>query len=282
MSSLPRTPSTFLGLPPLGSYFNPAALFKPAKRAATRIEPGFDPKKAAGTYPRPIEPLGDGKLDVHKLLASVRNAPDLAPIEWDGDRSAPLRLSIGASAAVAATTGDEDPRSFDARRRKIRDRYVGARFPGVARSSADLTSADKVIKSARLYFEEDDAATALELLELAIEETPHESSLWLARLEILFLTRDPEGFIAAARAFREAHPAHEAWTEVERLGRAIAPSETLFGAMSGPRDHDHYGPWPHLPNWIQAPWDLTAEVVAVDFHRAMSRLISNPQLQAAA
>jgi hypothetical protein len=220
---------------------------------------------------------------VNKLLAAARKAPDLAPIEWDGDRSRnAVKFSLDDAVPAAHAAPDEDPRTFDARRRKIRDRYISARFHGVARCAADLESADKVIKSARLYFEEDESAAALELLELAIEEIPHESSLWLARLEILFLTRDRDAFVAGARAFREAHPANDAWTEIERLGRALAPGERLFGEVVAARDHEHYGPWPHLPNWIQAPWDLTAEVVAADFHRAMSRLIARPPLHAAA
>ena len=67
------------------------------------------------------------------------------------------------------------------------------------------------------------------------------------------------------------HPASEAWKEVSRLGRALAPSESIFGPASGPREHEHYGPWPDLPNWIQANWDLTAEVVAADFHRILKQ-----------
>ncbi len=111
----------------------------------------------------------------------------------------------------------------------------------------------------------------MELLEIAIEESPTDESLYLARLEILFLARDPAGFVAAARDFRAAHVKSAAWDEVIRLGGAIAPGEALFGALRGPRAHEHYGPWPHLPNWIQAPWDLTGDVLAVDFHRAVHR-----------
>jgi hypothetical protein len=51
----------------------------------------------------------------------------------------------------------------------------------------------------------------------------------------------------------------------------LCPKEQLFGCAMGPREHDHYGPWPDLPNWIQANWDLTAEVVASDFHRILKR-----------
>jgi hypothetical protein len=196
-------------------------------------------------------------IDVDRLLVAARSAPDLSLLEWDGDDA-------------SSQSGDNsDPRHLSAARRRIRDRYVSVRFPGIARCAADLSQPALVIKAARLYFEEEQPGLALEMLELATEEAPGEASLWLARLEILFLARDCQGFVATARAFSSAHPRHEAWSEVERLGRAIAPGEALVGATAGPRAHEHYGPWPHLPNWIQAPWDLTAECAAADFHRAL-------------
>jgi hypothetical protein len=215
-----------------------------------------------------------------KLLAAMKVAPELSIIEWDGDRSragaassAPvdmdstIEMREEASEAQALHPSEFDPGALEPRRRKIRDRYIAARFPGI-----DLQSADRVIKSARLYFEDDQAELAIELLDMAAQEVPHESPIWLARLEFLFLMRDADGFLAAARAFRQSHPRHEAWPEVERLGRALVPGEPLFGETSGPRDHEHYGPWPHTPNWIQAPWDLTPEIAAADFRRGALRL----------
>lgn len=268
MSSILRfSPATFLGIPAFGG-----------QRKPEKVEPSFERMRGAGTYPKAVEaPQVDANgVDVGRLLAAVRVAPDLPIIEWDGDRS---RLAAAPAHASAANDGGEDPRLLEPRRRKIRDRYISARFPGVARSGADLESAARVVKAARLYFEEDDIDTALELLQLAIEEAPHESPLRLAHLELLFLARDAEGFVQAANAFACAHPGHEAWPEVARLGRAIAPDDALFGPTLGPREHDHYGPWPHLPNWIQAPWDLTSEVVAVDFHRAMARALPRAAFQ---
>ena len=196
--------------------------------------------------------------NVERLLAAARTAPDLSPIEWDGDRH------------IAAHVA-EDPRELESRRLRIRDRYLSARFPGVLRGAADLADAPRIVKAARLYFEEDDAATAVELLQLACDEAPREASLWLARLEILFLVRDAVGFTACARDFRRAHPRHAGWAEVIRLGRALSPEEPLFREGAGVRPHEHYGPWPDLPNWIDAPWDLTAEVQAADFHRALGQ-----------
>ena len=197
-------------------------------------------------------------LDIPRLMQAAKIAPDLASIEWDG-----------AAFDKAPTLGG--------RRRRIRDRYVAARFPGIARTAAELANAEQTIKAARLLFEEEEAELALELLEIAIEEAPLDESLYLARIEILFLTRDKDGFVAAARDFKAAHMKSAAWDEVIRLGRAIAPGEALFGAVRGPRAHEHYGPWPHLPNWIQAPWDLTGEVLAADFHRAVHRGHATPQ-----
>ena len=218
-----------------------------------RIEPAFDARQGAGTFPRP------GMPDVSRLLAAARKAPQLTLLEWDGDGEAP----------ASANDSLQEPVERDAMRSRMRDRYVSARFPGVARSAAELAASAKVIKAARLYFEEEDLESALELLQLAVEEAPREASLWLARLELLFLGRDAEGFAACAREFRALHALHEAWPEVIRLGRALAPADALFRDGAGPRGHDHYGPWPDLPNWIQAPWDLTAEILAADFHRAM-------------
>jgi len=221
------------------------------------IEPAFDARQGAGTFPRPDMP------DVARLLAAAKKAPQLTLLEWEGegDGLVPANESLPAQ-------------ERDAMRTRIRDRYIGARFPGVARCAAELAQAARVVKAARLYFEEEDLESALELLQLAVEEAPHEAAPWLARLEILFLARDGEAFAACARDFRARHPEHEAWVEVVRLGRAIAPADPLFRDAAGKRDHEHYGPWPDLPNWIQAPWDLTAEIQAADFHRAMQRALA--------
>jgi len=159
----------------------------------------------------------------------------------------------------------------DAQRAKMRGRYLAARFPGVARSAADLLESERIIHSARLYFEDRKSDRAIELLDLAIAQCPGDSSLSLARLEIAFLIRDTVLYVALAGAFRAAHASSPQWAEVARLGGALAPQEAMFGAAEGPRDTDHYGPWPDMPNWIQAPWDLTAEVRATEFHQAMAR-----------
>ena len=225
------------------------------RRAQQRIEPTFvvTPRTA-------FEPASG--VDMQKILAATRGrSVDLRPIEWNGDERAPAR-PVGDTIA--------EPNPGEANCRRIRDRYVAARFPGVAKCAADLEDADRVIKAARLYFGDGAVDTALELLDLAIAQDSRAEALWLAELEILHLARDASRFVECARAFRAVHATSDAWPEVARLGRALAPEHPLFGSATAPRAHEHYGPWPHLPNWIRADWDLTAEVLASDFHRAMT------------
>ena len=250
--------SAILNSPMMGWFRRPAK--PPIVRAA---EPRMRARKAAPEAPVAREPDA-AALQAERIFAATRTATvELATIEWDGDGALAMR------AAEPAAALDADPRGGDAKTRRIRDRYIGARFPGIARAAADLENPARVIKAARLFFEDGDLDSALELLDLAIEQDSRAEALWLAQLEIVFLTRDAARFVECARAFHAMHPASESWEEVARLGRALAPGEPLFGKESGPRGHEHYGPWPDLPNWIQASWDLTAEVVAADFHRLM-------------
>ncbi|MEP7068161.1 MAG: hypothetical protein ABI789_02925 [Usitatibacter sp.] len=205
------------------------------------------------------------------VALATRTAPGLFPdFEWD----APLE-SIGpapyAPLALAPLADPSPAAASEVPSARIRDRYIEVRFPGVAKSGVELEDIERTVKAARLYFDEEKFTRAIELLEVAIEQSPAEEILRLAQLEIAFLRRDAVLFVALARNFRDACPASGEWTEVARLGRALAPDEAFFGAKQAARAHDHYGPWPHTPNWIQAPWDLTAEAVGADFHRAMTR-----------
>jgi hypothetical protein len=163
-----------------------------------------------------------------------------------------------------APSADKDTRM------QVRDRYIAARFPRIVSSSADLADAKHVVRIARLLFDEERHDDALELLQLAIGQSAAPQRLHLARLEITFLVRDAARYVALAGEYRRAFPDSPEWDDVARLGRAIAPKDPLFAAGAPQRRHEHYGPWPDMPNWIDASWDLTPEVFAGEFHRAMS------------
>ncbi|HEX4331613.1 MAG TPA: hypothetical protein VH040_05725 [Usitatibacter sp.] len=260
MSISLRTPSPFFAFAPIFFKGREPGLKRREPVIAKPVAKPADPARPA----TPAKPAARTGVDFDKLLASTRKAPvDLAPIEWEGDKGTSI---APAPAALADAAGCE---FTDGRTRRIRDRYISARFPGVARSAADLECVERVIKCARLYFEDGQLAAALELLDMAIEQDSRAESLWLAELEILFLSRDAARFVECARAFRALHGASAQWAEVARLGQTIAPRESLFGTKGAPRGHEHYGPWPDLPNWIQANWDLTSECLGADFHRLL-------------
>ena len=227
---------------------------QPARKAA--------PSGDAGSVVRGQEP---GTLTPNR----AGSAPADPSLEWE----TPVLDLARKSDDTGATEGSRQPANElrNAQRAKIRDRYLAARFPGAARTAADLQQTERVIQSARLYFEERKLDRAIELLGLAIEQCPGEEALRLARLEIAFLMRDAALYVALANDLRGAHPSSPQWSEVARLGRSIAPDEALFGAAGDPHATNHYGPWPDMPNWMHAPWDLTAEVRATEFHQAMAR-----------
>jgi hypothetical protein len=152
----------------------------------------------------------------------------------------------------------------------IRDQYIADRFPGVARCGADLENVALVVAGARLYFDEGKTDRALELLDLAVQQRPFDEPFRLARLEIAYLLRDAPLYTALAAEFLRVRGIGLAWCEITRLGRALAPSEAIFGAKQRERAYDHYGPWPQMPNWLNASWDLTPEVLAADYHRLMA------------
>lgn len=221
----------------------PAAPAKaPAKPATCGIQFAWDDMGQDDfQWEAPVVRIGE-------LAARAPTAPQAAP------------ATPSPAAAIPATPVAETPGNA-----RIRERYYNIRFPGAPSLGADA-DVSSLVKVARLYFEDGDAARAVELLGCASAALPHEERLPLAALEILFLTRQGEAFVEAARAFRARFPASKRWADVERLGWKFAPRERLFagGRPQGEAIDERFGAWPESPNWIEAPWDLTSEVLAVE------------------
>jgi hypothetical protein len=194
----------------------------------------------------------------HSRQAALRPRPRSAPLRG------PSPGSATAQPAERASLGDE------ARVRRIRDRFIQVRFDGALEGVADFAHPGKVVKAARLYFEDNKGLRADEMLVLALRHYPEEKAYWLARLEIQFLLGERDRFVEVADAFRKTHPGAPEWELVRRLGARVAPGVELFAAGADIAIvDDHYGPWPDTPNWIQSSWDLTAEVIAAEFHHRM-------------
>jgi hypothetical protein len=156
-------------------------------------------------------------------------------------------------------------------RQRIRLRYFKARFPDVPPPSEASRDPTALIRAARLYFEDGEAGQATELLQVAAEFMPDQIRLLLAKLEIHYLRRDGAGFLETARLIAERFPGSALWTDVARLGRRLVPGEPLFAdpavAATGPD-----APWEETRNWIEAPGDFSADVLAVDFRQRVLSL----------
>lgn len=156
-------------------------------------------------------------------------------------------------------------------RKRIRDRYLAVRFPGAPHTDEELRDSAAVIKAARLYFEDDDIDRACELLECATDVNAKDETPWLAHLEILYLKRKARAFTPLAKRFHEHFPNSGRWPEVLRLGFRLDPEDPAF-RLAHPHEatgDEHYGAWPQVQNWIQAPFDLTGDVLAAEFHAKM-------------
>lgn len=206
-----------------------------------------------------------------EAMAGERKAQPEAP-----RAPAPQRRAAAALPPRPADDWQVAPRparteTSDLARRRIRDRYLAVRFPGAPHTDEDLRDTPGVIKSARLYFEDGDLERACELLEFACDVNKADELPWLAHLEILFLKRKGHEFAELAHRFHERFPASGRWPEILRLGLRLAPQNRLFHGAH-PREGDideHYGAWPQVQNWIQAPFDLTGDVLAAEFHARM-------------
>jgi nitroreductase len=201
---------------------------------------------------------------VAQLLAAAQRRPQLADLPAYDDEAVFDGLPVLRRGASGVEV-ENDPRAFDPARRRIRDRYISVRFAGLARSASDLENPHRVIKAARLCYEEQQPEIALELLRLAIAQNATEPRLRLAELDLAWRMQDAQRFVAAARAFHQAFGARAEWAQVARLGRRLAPTERLFAGAPGGEGDDVAPPdWMHDEAAAGSP-----PLEAAAFHRAM-------------
>src|SRR4051812_1751665 len=119
----------------------------------------------------PAKPTRAPPLDASKvaqMLAAAQRRPELPDFSWSDDPAtfdgSSLTVRKPATAITPAARQlplcESNPSTYDEKRRKIRDRYIGIRFAGVIRSAGDLQNAPRIIRAARAAFEQDHAETA--------------------------------------------------------------------------------------------------------------------------
>jgi hypothetical protein len=196
--------------------------------------------------------------------------PDLPPLDFFTGEPATAFVTESAPepaepdpapepAASAAHEVLEDPAC-----QRVRDQYIGERFMGVARSSADLVNVRRTISSAHTYLEDGQVPRACELLELASAIQPTAERLWLATLELALRVGDAEAYRRAAVGLRRHHPASSAWPEVAALARTLCLTDEPFNNGAEALDA---APGPRKPNWLRESWELTPEFTHADVRK---------------
>jgi len=217
--------------------------------------------------PRPAEgPEALSADKVAQLLEAAQSRPQLADIAWHEDEAVlDGTTALFEGAARWARDGDEAAHASDPVRSRIRDRYISVRFAGVARGAADLENPTRVIKAARLSFEDGEGEAALELLQLALAQNPIDLSLRIAELDLTWRMGERTRFLDAARVFHVLFPRSREWEEIARVARGIAPGDDLFTAPAAEARADE-APG---PRWLEPPWSAATSGDAAEFHHAM-------------
>ena len=107
---------------------------------------------------------------------------------------------------------------------RAREDYLRSRFPGVIRAAAALRDAHAVIDGARRFLGSGRADRALPLLELAIDGSPEDESLWLARMEVVAHVGTRSQFLGVVRDFLDVHPDSARIGEIVPLWKRFAPA----------------------------------------------------------
>jgi hypothetical protein len=152
------------------------------------------------------------------------------------------------------------------KRDRIRTRYFKARFVDVALPAAGSTDPTAMIRAARLFYEDGDAARAVELLQAVSRLMPGQIRILLANLQIHYLCHDRGGYVATAKALAERFPGAAEWADVARMGARIAPGEALFPAAGDAGAGGQMDAWPaETLNWIETSRDSSGDAIAKEF-----------------
>jgi len=189
-----------------------------------------------------------------------RSAPKRA---WGTRQGCALAKAVDLSALPSArlqptSHAQEDP-----------DRYLAVRFPGAPHTVDELRDSATVIKAARLYFEDEDLDRAASCSSSRQTPTRRTSRPGSPPRDAIPQRKAP-AFTRLAKRFHEHFPNSGRWSEILRLGLRLArrnrPSSTPIRASRHRRTLRRV---PQVQNWIQAPFDLTGDVLAAEFHAKM-------------
>ena len=144
--------------------------------------------------------------------------------------------------------------------RRLRERYIAARFVQFPQPTHALNNTSSVMRWARQLLDDDHPRLAAELVQLALEENRSQRALWLCLIELAFLSNDPAMFGELSDAFRRRFPTADALPVIDTMGNKLLPHDPRFVHATSPVI---------LPDWSTSESGSRDEVRQRKLHLAL-------------
>ena len=112
--------------------------------------------------------------------------------------------------------------------RRMRERYIAARFLQFPEPAQALRNTPGVMRCARQLLDDDQPSLAAELLQLALEVDGAQRPIWLCLIELAYLGNDPATFGELSDIFRRRFADDEALPTIDAMGNRMLPNDPQF------------------------------------------------------
>lgn len=155
---------------------------------------------------------------------------------------------------------DESQLPADAATRRLRERYITARFLQFPEPAHALKNTSNVMRWARQLLDDEQTNLATELLQLSLEESRSQKPIWLFLIELAYLGNDPATFGELSDMFRQRFPDADTLPVIDAMGNKLLPSDPRYSHAVNPVI---------LPDWSTPDSELRDELRQSKLHAAL-------------
>ncbi len=155
---------------------------------------------------------------------------------------------------------DQSQLPLDAATRRLRERYIAARFLQFPEPANALKNTSNVMRWARQLLDDEQPNLATELLQLALEESHSQKPVWLFLIELAYLGNDPATFGELSELFRQRFPDADTLPVIDAMGNKLLPGDPRFAHAVNPVI---------LPDWSTPESELRDEIRQGKLHAAL-------------
>jgi hypothetical protein len=171
-----------------------------------------------------------------------------------------MSIPLKPGGTTHATLG-ESQLSSDPAARRLRERYITARFLQFPQPANALRDTSNVLRWARELLDDDQPRQSAELLQMALEEEPSQKLVWLFLIELAYVANDHGRFVELSDSFRLRFPQATELPVVDGLGRKLLPNDPRFA---------HGEPAAVSPGWSTPDSELRDALRQQRLHTALT------------